>query len=77
MHRGVGIVFGIGNHILFAFTVWRLFWFLKGTEPLAASCGSLLADFGVGHILRNPSQLFAPAGRTSTTDPAFARCVLR
>jgi protein-S-isoprenylcysteine O-methyltransferase Ste14 len=45
MRRAVGIAFGVGNHILFAFTVWRLFFFLKGSEPHAPPGGSLFVDF--------------------------------
>lgn len=44
MRRAVGITFGVGNHILFAITVWRLFWFLKGSESSAPFGGSLLLD---------------------------------
>ncbi len=33
MRHTAGIVFGVATHALFAFTVWHLFWFLKGTEP--------------------------------------------
>ena len=44
MRRAVGIAFGIGNHVLFAFTVWRLFWFLKGLESPMPAGGSLWID---------------------------------
>ena len=44
MRRAFGIAFGVGNHLLFAFTVWRLFWFLKGSEPDTPPGDSLLAD---------------------------------
>jgi len=30
--RGAGILAGVGTHILFAFTVWHLYWFLEGVE---------------------------------------------
>lgn len=33
MRRAAGILFGIFTHVLFAFTVWNLFWFLKGSAP--------------------------------------------
>ena len=36
MRRTVGIVIGVGTHLLFAVTVWHLFWFLKGV-PLNAA----------------------------------------
>ena len=39
--RAVGITVGIGTHLLFAFTVWHLVWFLVGHSgalaPLAGS----------------------------------------
>lgn len=37
MRRLTGILFGIGTHLLFAFTVWHLIWFLKGAEPPATA----------------------------------------
>jgi protein-S-isoprenylcysteine O-methyltransferase Ste14 len=33
MSRFCGIAFGLATHVLFAFTVWHLFWFLKGPLP--------------------------------------------
>ena len=33
MSRFCGIAFGLATHVLFAFTVWHLFWFLKGSPP--------------------------------------------
>ena len=78
MHRGVGIAFGFGNHVLFAFTVWQLFWFLREPSRLPASCGELVGSIRLLAIFfAVPHSCFAPAGRASTTDPAFARCVLR
>lgn len=47
MRRTAGILFGIGTHVLFAFTVWHLFWFLKGGQP-----GHATADGGaVAHAI--------------------------
>ncbi len=34
--RAIGIAAGIGTHLLFAFTVWHLFWFLKGRPGLTS-----------------------------------------
>lgn len=56
MRRAVGIGFGLATHGLFAFTVWHLFWFLKGdptpadfatpaTMARAAAIDGLLAAF--------------------------------
>ena len=33
MSRLFGLFFGVATHVLFAFTVWHLFWFLKGPLP--------------------------------------------
>jgi len=43
MRRTAGIVFGLGTHVLFAFTVWHLFWFLKGGVPPADTAMSATA----------------------------------
>jgi methanethiol S-methyltransferase len=68
MRRSVGIAFGIGNHILFAITVWRLFWFLKGSESLAPSSGSLLTDLGLAIFFVIPhSFLLLPVVRQRIT----------
>src|ERR1700690_128423 len=45
MRRAAGIAFGVGNHVLFAFTVYYLFWFLKGSQPAAPVRSNLLIDF--------------------------------
>ena len=42
MRRAAGIAFGVGNHLLFALTVWQLFWFLKGSEAPSAASGRSL-----------------------------------
>ncbi len=55
--RIVGVLFGLGTHALFAFTVWYLFWFLKGGASgswsiAAAGRDALLAlQFAVFHSL--------------------------
>ena len=63
MRRTAGILFGVLTHALFAVTVWHLFWFLKGAEPVdstargpavaaAAWINALLAlAFAVPHSL--------------------------
>ena len=56
MRRILGLVAGVATHVLFAFTVWRLFLFLQGGNTPAAA-GSLWIDvvlsvsFGVVHSL--------------------------
>lgn len=49
MHRqpkriryALGIVLGLGTQAFFLFTVWRLFWFLKESEPTSVSQQGLL-----------------------------------
>ena len=55
MGRNLGICFGFATHLLFAITVWQLFWFLK--EGAAEGAGALPWDgllalqFGVIHSL--------------------------
>ncbi|NBX29017.1 hypothetical protein EBR04_00950 [bacterium] len=60
MRRTAGILFGVATHALFAFTVWHLFWFLKGDAashvprsiPAAALADAALAfGFAVPHSL--------------------------
>lgn len=58
-----GIAFGVGTHLLFAFTVWELFWFLYGGDRAAASHffwrdAVLCLQFAVVH-----SALLWPANR--------------
>lgn len=54
--RAGWIAFGLAVHGLFAFTVWHLFWFLKGGGPASPGGGlaldaALAAGFGVLHSL--------------------------
>ncbi len=59
MRRTMGICFGIGTHLLFALTVWRLFFFLKGdvaepslTAPALVGIDVLLClQFAIPHSL--------------------------
>ena len=53
MRRFVGIAVGLATHVLFAFTVWHLFWFLKGPPPddLQTSPLGLGAALGVDTLL--------------------------
>ena len=50
MRRAAGIAVGVLTHVLFGYTVWRLFWFLKGPAlpPIVRSSsgtdGSLALD---------------------------------
>jgi protein-S-isoprenylcysteine O-methyltransferase Ste14 len=68
MRRMLGIAFGIGTQSLFAFTVWHLFWFLKGGEPAPGSRGSLLVDAGLAAQFAVPhSLLLLPSGRDRLT----------
>jgi len=45
MRRAAGILFGVAAHLLFAFTVWHLVWFLKG--PSITGGGQASVAFGV------------------------------
>lgn len=63
MRRAGGILVGVGTHVLFAVTVWYLFWFLKGVpirterwsgvgvESALAIDALLAASFAVPHSL--------------------------
>jgi methanethiol S-methyltransferase len=78
MRRTLGIAFGIGTQILFTFTVWHLFWFLKGRESVVGSSGSLLVDAGLAAQFMVPhSLLLLPAVRdrlTRVIPSAFYGC---
>jgi protein-S-isoprenylcysteine O-methyltransferase Ste14 len=64
----LGIAVGIGTQSVFAFTVWHLFWFLKGGEPTPESRGSLLIDAGLAAQFAVPhSLLLLPAVRNRLT----------
>jgi protein-S-isoprenylcysteine O-methyltransferase Ste14 len=70
MRRAAGIAVGVLTHVLFAYTVWRLFWFLKGevgapgrgqADNVGRSLGLdglLAAQFAIVH-----SALLLPATR--------------
>jgi len=45
MRRAAGILFGVATHLLFAFTVWHLVWFLKGRSIPGGGQSSVV--FGV------------------------------
>ncbi|MFO0912385.1 MAG: NnrU family protein [Pirellulales bacterium] len=56
MRRWLGIAFGVATHVLFAVTVWRLYWFLYGRpapeHPQALWIDAALAiQFAVPHSL--------------------------
>jgi protein-S-isoprenylcysteine O-methyltransferase Ste14 len=44
MRRTFGILFGVATHLLFAFTVWHLVWFLKGPSIAADTGGGAIED---------------------------------
>jgi hypothetical protein len=48
MRRLLGIAFGLATHVLFAFTVWHLFWFLKGQPPGDARTASISLGMRLG-----------------------------
>ena len=64
MRRLLGIIFGVLTHLLFAVTVWQLFWFLQGSahhQRGGLSIDLLLAaQFAVIHSL-----LLTPEARSS------------
>jgi protein-S-isoprenylcysteine O-methyltransferase Ste14 len=53
MRTFFGIAFGLATQALFAYTVWHLFWFLKGPRPddLRASPLGLAAALGIDALL--------------------------
>ena len=72
MRRGCGILFGVATHVLFAYTVWHLVWFLKGPtvsgaaelESVASLAGSLCIDALLAAIFAVPhSVLLLPPVR--------------
>jgi hypothetical protein len=44
MRRIAGLTFGIATRVLFAVTVWHLFWFLKGSTTPTDAYGSMRVD---------------------------------
>lgn len=63
MMRAFWIAFGVVNHALFAFTVWHVYWFLKGAPP-PPEAGSLLFDALLSLVFAVPhSVLLLPAVR--------------
>lgn len=78
MRRTAGIVFGLGTHLLFAFTVWHLFWFLKGGVPVAdepgpAAAGALAIDALLATAFAIPhSVLLLPAVRRKLVTAGIA-----
>ncbi|WP_252853715.1 NnrU family protein [Aeoliella straminimaris] len=74
MARLAGWVVGIGTHLLFAFTVWHLFWFLKDGRA-SSDHGSLWIDLALALLFAVPhSVLLYPAVRRALTrsiPPAF------
>ena len=68
MRRAIGIAFGVGTQCLFAFTVWHLFFFLKGREPSTGLQGNCLVDAGLAAQFAVPhSVLLLPAVRARLT----------
>lgn len=47
LRRGAGILFGVATHVLFAFTVWHLFFFLRDGRPAEGSMAGLAIDCGL------------------------------
>ncbi|NDC64285.1 MAG: hypothetical protein EBZ59_09960, partial [Planctomycetia bacterium] len=85
MRRSSGIVFGLVTHLLFAWTVWHLFWFLKGHGPanrpggVAAILQDALVDAALALLFAVPhSALLVPAVRRRIVSgglgPAFYGC---
>ena len=70
MRRTAGTLFGVATHALFAFTVWHLFWFLKGSAPdgletrTASVAGAAAIDALLAIAFAVPHSLFlVPAVR--------------
>lgn len=61
MRRTAGLLFGLVTHALFAFTVWHLFWFLKGSDPAgggSTAAGAILVDVALAVGFAVPHSLF-------------------
>ena len=79
MNRFIGAIFGMGTQVMFAITIWYLFWFLKGSSILdsqpsplglatALGIDALLAiSFAAPH-----SVLLIPSVRRIITSPGLA-----
>ncbi len=71
--RTLGICYGFGNQILFLFTVWYLFWFLRdgaivGQSTLLKSDGWLLRDCGLALLFAfSHSVMLVPKSRRVLT----------
>jgi methanethiol S-methyltransferase len=78
MGRTVGIAFGIGTQLIFAVTVWYLYWFLKGRDRPASGNGNLWIDGLLAVLFAVPhSVLLHPATRallTRLVPQAFYGC---
>jgi hypothetical protein len=69
MRRATGIALGLGNQVLFAVTVWFLFWFLKGGEPPQTGRASLTFDWLLSVLFVIPhSLLLLPSVRQRITN---------
>lgn len=55
--RIAGLLFGVATHVLFAFTVWALFFFLRDGRPGQAGPGGLAVDFGLALAFAIPHSL--------------------
>jgi protein-S-isoprenylcysteine O-methyltransferase Ste14 len=67
MARAAGLLAGIATHLLFAFTVWQLFWFLKDGRQ-ASTGGNLWIDAGLALLFAVPhSVLLYPPFRSKLT----------
>ncbi|MGB8853398.1 MAG: hypothetical protein WCC69_07535 [Pirellulales bacterium] len=61
MRRTAGLLFGLTTHALFAFTVWHLFWFLKGVDPAVGrttAAGAVVIDMALAIGFAVPHSLF-------------------
>lgn len=56
LRRYAGIAAGVGTHLLFAVTVWHLFWFLKDGRP-ATGPGNLWRTVGLALLYAVPHSL--------------------
>lgn len=67
MARAAGLIAGIATHVLFAYTVWQLFWFLKDGRA-GSSAGNLWIDLALALSFAVPhSLLLYPPVRSRLT----------